>query len=234
MPHVLAIRHVAFEDLGTLAPILGERGLAVTYADAGDGLAAIDPLAPPLVVILGGPIGAYAEADYPFLADERRIVAARLANRRPLLGICLGCQVLAMALGARVYPGPAKEIGWAPVTLTDAGRASPLAPLGAHGVRVLHWHGDTFDLPDGADRLASTPLYANQAFAWGRAALGLQFHPEVTAPALEHWLIGHAGEIAATDGVSVAGLRADAARHAGRLCDAAAALFGRWLDQNGL
>jgi GMP synthase (glutamine-hydrolysing) len=99
---------------------------------------------------------------------------------------------------------------------------------------VLHWHGDTFDLPAGAERLASTALYPNQAFAWGPAALGLQFHPEVTAPALEHWLIGHAGEIARTEGVSVARLRADAARHADRLCLAATRVFSGWLDQIGL
>lgn len=234
MPHVLAIRHVAFEDLGTLAPVLGERGIDVRYAEAGDGLADVDPLAPALLVVLGGPIGVYEAADYPFLADEIRLLEARLAAGRPLLGICLGCQLLAAALGARVYPGPAKEIGWGPLTLTAAGLGSVLAPLAGPGVQVLHWHGDTFDLPAGAVRLASTDRYANQAFAWGRMALGLQFHPEVTAAALEHWLIGHAGEIAGSDGVSVAQLRAAAAAHAGRLGLAATATFAAWLDDIGL
>ena len=171
---VLAIRHVDFEHLGTFEAALARRGYAVRYVDAAtDDIAALDALAPRLLVVLGGPIGAYEEALYPFLLGELRLIERRLAAGMPILGICLGCQLIARALGARVYPGKAKEIGWSPIALTEAGRASPLAHLAGCDHRVLHWHGDTFDLPDGVELLASTKLTAHQAFRRGTNALAL-------------------------------------------------------------
>jgi len=133
----LAIRHVAFEDLGLLGPLFTARGYDVRFLDAG-----IEPLdaetfvAPDMAVVLGGPIGVYETETYPFVVDEIAAIAARLAANKPLLGICLGAQMMAAALGARVAPGPVKEIGWAPLTLTAVGAASVLAPLGASP--VLH------------------------------------------------------------------------------------------------
>lgn len=227
----LAIRHVGFEHAGTLESLGRARGLELVYREAGvDDLSRLDPLAPELLVVLGGPIGAYEQADYPFLRDELSLLERRLQAGRPTLGICLGCQLMALALGARVYPAARKEIGWAPVTLTEAGRRSPLGALERCDGMVLHWHGDTFDLPEGATRLASTPVCPNQAFAWGAAALGLQFHVEVIAAEIERWLIGHTCEIAATPDVSVAALRADTATHGARLEAVARALFDQWLD----
>ena len=231
---VLAVRHVAFEDLGSFAAVLTDRGGEIVYREAADGFGNVDPLAPDLIVVLGGPIGAYDEADYPFLVDERALLERRIAADRPLLGICLGAQLLAKALGARVYPGGRKEIGWGPVDFTDAGRLSPLAHLGDPATPVLHWHGDTFDLPAGAVRLASTALYQNQAFAVGDALLGLQFHPEVTTIGLEHWFVGHAAEIASTSDVRLADLRAGARRYGNALERAGTAMFSDWLDRNGL
>lgn len=228
----LAIRHVAFEDLGLLEPLLAARGLTVRYVEAGvDDLAAIDPLEPRLIVILGGPIGVYEAGDYPWIGDEIRLVARRLGADRPTLGLCLGAQMMAAALGARVYPMGVKEIGWSPLNLTAAGRQSALAPLDGAETAVLHWHGDTFDLPAGATCLASTAICANQAFAWGSRALALQFHPEVTAEGVERWLIGHTLEIATAPGVSVAGLRADTQRWAPVCLRQGAAAFGTWLDR---
>lgn len=233
MGDVVALRHVAFEDLGLLGPLLAGRGHAVRILDAPvDDLAAIDPEAPDLLVVLGGPIGAADDADYPFLATEARLVERRLAGGRPTLGICLGAQLMARALGARVYPGPAKEIGWAPVTLTDAGRRSCLGVLG--DAPVLHWHGDTFDLPDGTTRLASTELCANQAFSHGPAALALQFHIEAAGPAVERWLVGHTLEIATTPGVTVAGLRTDTARCSAALIERGTACLTAWIEAVGL
>jgi GMP synthase (glutamine-hydrolysing) len=234
MKTAVAIRHVAFEDLGLLGPVLERRGFALQIVEAAGGLAGVDALAPDLLVVLGGPIGAYEDLAYPFLKRELALVAERLAADRPTLGICLGAQIIARALGAAVYPGGVKEIGWAPVRLTEDGRRSCLAPLGDDALHVLHWHGDTFDLPEGATRLASTDLYANQAFAWGRAALALQFHLEATAEGLEHWYAGHAGEIAGCDGVTVPALRAEGRRYGARLRPVAEGIFADWLDGVGV
>lgn len=225
MKTACVIRHVAFEDLDGFAPLLNERGYSAVYHEAGrHDLSALDAHAPDLVVVLGGPIGAYDDDAYPFLRHELRLLERRLAAGRPTLGICLGAQLMARALGATVYPGPRKEMGWMPLTLTEAGRASCLRFLAPEITPVLHWHGDTFDLPPGAVRLASTEICPNQAFLHGTNALALQFHPEVTASGLERWFIGHALEIATTPGMSVARLRADTAGWAatlesqGRLC----------------
>jgi GMP synthase (glutamine-hydrolysing) len=230
MPTAIAIRHVAFEDLGTLAPALERRGYAVSYRDAAvDDLGAPDIAASDLLIVLGGPIGAYEEELYPFLTAEIAAIEHRLARQKPVLGICLGSQLMARALAARVYPGTGKEIGWAPLVLTAAGGASPLAPLGARAP-VLHWHGDTFDLPGGATHLASTDRYRHQAFLWQRHGLALQFHLEVTAPGLERWYIGHACEIAATPAVSVPVLRAESEHWAPALAPLAARVVDGWLD----
>ena len=226
----LAIRHVHFEDLGSLEPALRDAGYQIRYVDAGlDDLASLEALAPDLLVSLGGPIGAYEDELYPLLTDELRILESRLKAQRPTLGICLGSQLMARALGARVYPSGIKEIGWAPVTLSPAGRESPFRHLGEEHTSVLHWHGDTFDLPKGANLLASTALCRNQAYSWGRGALAFQFHPEAIGARLEEWFIGHACEIAAA-GLSVPALRADTLRHASQLMTQARKCFDEWLQ----
>lgn len=228
MKTALALRHVAFEDLGLLAPLLTESGWAVRYCEIGvDVVSTEDVLAADLLVILGGPIGVYEQADYPFLEPEIAAVRRRLLAGDATLGICLGAQIMAAALGARVYPSGVKELGWLPLEITPAGRASPLAPL-ADGTPVLHWHGDTFDLPDGAELLAATPLCRHQAFRWGRHALGLQFHLEAVEPGLERWLIGHTGELAALKR-SIPALRAENRRHSAHLAPKARDIFRHWL-----
>jgi GMP synthase (glutamine-hydrolysing) len=231
MTAVVAIRHVAFEDLGSFAPVCAARGLDVRYIEAGlDDLESIDPLAPDLLVVLGGPIGANDDSDYPFLARELSLLEQRLSAGLPTLGVCLGAQLMARALGARVYPAPAKEIGYAPITLTEAGRHSSLSHLAPQKTAVLHWHGDTFDLPKRAVLLASTEVCANQAFAWGAAALGLQFHAEATAANLERWFIGHSCELAGVPGASVGALRDQARRLGPALEEHGPAFFADWLD----
>lgn len=224
---VQAFRHVGFEDLGSFEAPLRAAGYEPRYVEmATCDPASLDPLAPDLLVVLGGPIGVHDHEAYPVVSAERRLLEARLGADRPTLGICLGAQLMAAALGARVYPGPAKEVGWSALDLTEAGREHPLVAL--EGVPVLHWHGDTFDLPDGFERLASTPLCLNQAFARGPGVLGVQFHPEVTAARFEYWLIGHANELA-TAGIDPATLRDDARRYAKGLETAGAALLADWL-----
>ncbi len=226
----LVLRHVEFEHLGILGGLLANRGFRIAMHDAPvTALAEVDAAAPDLMIVLGGPIGVYEQNIYPFLTEELRIVERRLASGRPLIGICLGAQLIAHALGSPVYPGEAKEIGFAPLTLTQAGRASPLAPLGPE-IAVLHWHGDTFDLPQGAERLASTAITPNQAFRVGDAVLGLQFHIEADLAEIERWLVGHAHEIASVPGLTVPALRADAARFGPSLMRAGARVLGAWLD----
>ena len=224
------VSHVGFEDLGILGPLLAAREVAIDHVDAPRAaLEDIDAAAPDLLIVLGGPIGVYETGDYPFLSHEIAMVGERLARGLPTLGICLGAQLMAAALGARVYPSGIKEIGWKPVTLSEAGRDSCLAPLVEESLPVLHWHGDTFDLPGGAVHLASSDLCENQAFLFGPNALALQFHLETTAEALESWFVGHAVEIAGA-GLSLAKLREDSARLAGACNAAGNACFATWLD----
>jgi GMP synthase (glutamine-hydrolysing) len=152
----VALRHVAFEDLGLLAPIMEREGWNVSFCEA-----AVDDLShrsirnADLVIVLGGPIGVYETGDYPFLTSELTLLEHRLSRDLPTLGICLGSQLMAKALGSRVFKGPVKEIGWGTINLTEEGRSSCLKALQGDDAVVLHWHGDTFDLPQGATRLAS-------------------------------------------------------------------------------
>ncbi|WP_018264525.1 glutamine amidotransferase [Methylosinus sp. LW4] len=229
MKTALAIRHLAFEDLGSFAEPIAAAGYSIRYVEAGMQPIPAEAAGADLLIVLGGPIGVYQTEDYPFLTDEAALLRGRLGRDAPTLGVCLGGQLMAAALGARVYPGGAgKEIGFAPISLTQAGRESALAALVEPEADVLHWHGDTFDLPDGAALLASSALYPHQAFAVGRRGLALQFHPEAEKDGLERWLIGHTAELSAA-GVSIAGLRAAAAAKAPGLAERSRRFIARWL-----
>jgi GMP synthase (glutamine-hydrolysing) len=229
MKQAVALRHVAFEDLGTIAGLLDARGWRARTLDAGiDDLGGIELDAGDLLIVLGGPIGAYEDDRYPFLRDELRLIERSLARDARVLGICLGSQLLARALGARVYRGAGKEIGIAAVALTSDGSGSCLAPLEPARL-VLHWHGDTFDLPHGATRLASTALTPNQAFARGPRVLGLQFHVEVVPARFEAWLIGNTGELTA-ERIDVAALRRQARAHLPAIACAGELVIASWLD----
>jgi GMP synthase (glutamine-hydrolysing) len=224
----IAIRHLDFEDLGTLEPLLASRGYAVRYLDAAiDDPGRVDTASADLLVVLGGPIGAFDDAVYPFIRDTLAVILRRLEGRRPLLGICLGAQLIARALGAGVVSMGVKEIGFAPLTLTPEGEASPLAALDK--VPVLHWHGDRFDIPAGATRLAGTQACANQAFSIGGHVLALQCHPEADPSRIERWLVGHACELAQV-GIDPRALRAQAQGLQTDLPLAARMAFASWLD----
>jgi GMP synthase (glutamine-hydrolysing) len=230
----LAIRHVHFEDCGTLADILRERGFDVRYVTPWrENLRELEITAPELVIGLGGPVSVYEADRYPWITDELQLFERRLAAGRPILGICLGAQMLARVLGARVFSGH-KELGWAPLLLTEEGKRSVIAPLAGENTSMLHWHGDTFDLPSGATLLASTERVAHQVYAWGQVALAFQCHPEVRHDDIESWLVGHACEIAGTRGTSVELLREETQRLGPALAEHAKVVFTNWLDSVGL
>jgi GMP synthase (glutamine-hydrolysing) len=229
MKIALAIRHVAFEDVGIFERPLALAGYQLRYLEAGmDDLSRINPLDPELLIVLGGPIGANDEDEYPFIQDELKILKTRLGSDAPTLGICLGAQIMARALGARVFANTKKEIGWNHVALTDAGKASALKHLEV--TPVMHWHGDIFDLPEGAVSLASTELTPHQAFSWKKRGLALQFHPEVSVQGIERWLIGHTGELHQTEGLSVKKLRHDTQRYGNDMSAYGQAFIEGWLN----
>lgn len=225
------IRHLAFEDLGSFSGVFTANGITVRYLEAGvDSFAALEQAAEnDLLIVLGGPLGAYETAGYPWLNDEIATIGDWLRQGRPALGICLGAQLMAVALGARVYPGHSKEIGWSGLQLSEAGEASQVRHLAGSETHMLHWHGDTFDLPEDASLLASSAMYPNQVYQWGRKALAFQCHPEFDSNRVEQWLIGHAGELNSA-GIDLTGLRRQSATHGERLQHQAQIFLQEWLE----
>ncbi|AQV94244.1 glutamine amidotransferase [Cupriavidus necator] len=227
------IQHVAFEHAGVIGNALRARGHALQVFQAG-----VDDLAPvandpaDLLLVLGGPIGVYETEAYPWLEAEIDLIRQRLAAGGKMIGVCLGAQLIARAAGARVYPGT-REIGWAPVSPTPAGQDSALVELAAARWEVLHWHGDTFDLPPGAQLLASTAAVQHQAYAIGNQVLALQFHPEVMPRDIEAWLIGHTVELAKA-GIDPRTIRARTAEVGATVAAAGERMFARSLEEAGL
>jgi GMP synthase (glutamine-hydrolysing) len=184
----VAIQHVSYENPGLIAQSASRRGieLRLCHPYRGEPLPSweeIDGL-----VVMGGPMGVQDTAEHPHLAREIELIAAMVRTGRPVLGVCLGAQLLAHSLGAKVYPGEQAEIGFGSVSLTPAGRNDPvLGSFGAEILPVVHWHQDTFDLPDDALWLARSALYPHQAFRVGECAYAFQFHVEVNRELADAW-----------------------------------------------
>ncbi|WP_294390959.1 glutamine amidotransferase [uncultured Sphingomonas sp.] len=227
MPRALVVRHTPMEGAAGFRLPMEQAGYDIARIDADDPcFAALDWLAPDLVAVMGGPMGVYERDAFPWIEREVTGFALRIAAGRPTIGICLGAQMIAAALGARVYLGNVTEIGFAPVALSDAGAASPLRHLA--GVPLLHWHGDTFDLPDGAEHLAASHLYPNQGFRLGNAVLALQFHPEMGEDArFEHWAANE--DYVRQAGMTRAALLEDHARLGPAAAAAGRAMLAEWL-----
>jgi GMP synthase (glutamine-hydrolysing) len=196
MRHCIALRHVAFEGLGALAFPLEVRGWAVDVVDVADP-EDVPPaaVAADLLILLGGPDSVYDHP--PYIDAEIDLSRRRIADGRATLGICLGAQILAAALGAEVRRGPVPEIGWHLVVFTPEAEHDPVMRHLAEWI-VLQWHGDTFELPDGAVRLARSADYENQGFKYADLTYALQFHPEVTSEELPLWVEGYREMLART------------------------------------
>ena len=187
------LQHVPFEGPAAIGEWAGARDVPVTVCHLyrGDVLPRLEEFG--MLTAMGGPMSANDEADLPWLTPEIALVRDAIAAKKTVLGVCLGAQIIAKALGAKVYPGPQKEIGWFPVRRTEKEHA--LFDGLPQEFTAFHWHGETFGLPDHAERLASTPLTANQAFAVGANVLGLQFHMEATKESVSELIANGAGEI---------------------------------------
>ena len=233
----LILTHLQSEGSCSLGSTLIERGFRIKTLNAPRlDMSTIDPLRPDLLVVMGGPIGVYQQDDYPFLKDEIEILKTRLEADKPTIGVCLGSQLMAAALGSKVYEGQqGKEVGWSPLNVTDEGRKTSASLLDAEHTNMFHWHGDTFDLPKTATLLASTDQYQNQIFQSGENGLGLQCHPEVRHDQLKEWFVMFTNQITGDNPlVPIDDLRAQTADYIQTLNTQASLFFNEWLEQRGL
>lgn len=229
MKSALIIRHTPYEGIAGFRAPVEAAGYVIDRIDVTDpAFADVDFDEPDLVVLMGGPMGVYETEAHPWLACEIVRLSRRIMLDRPTLGVCLGAQVIAAAMGARVYPGPVKEVGFAPVTINPLGLNSPLRHI--EGVPVLHWHGDTFDLPEGVELLASSDSYPHQAFRRGDNILALQCHAEMGEdPRFDAWLADEPYVEAA--GTTVARMREDHDRLGPAAVVAGRHMITDWLDR---
>lgn len=223
----LIIRHVPYEGVAGYRAPIEAAGFVLDRVDVADpDFSRYDLREPDLLIMMGGPMGVYEQDAYPWIACQLRRLTERLAAGRPTLGVCFGAQMMAAALGSPVYPGEHMEIGFHPVALHDP--ASPLRHI--QDVPVLHWHGDTFDLPDDVELLASSPLYRHQAFRRGPNVLALQFHAEMGLdPRFDAW-IAEGGPAMARAGITEPDLRAAHDRHGPGAVSAGQAMIAEWLE----
>ena len=195
--NVLIIQNVTSEGPGTIEDHLRATNIPFTCIDLeqGHSLPAIDAYTH--LIIMGGPMAVYEMDRTPYLREEAAFIEQAIKANKYVLGVCLGAQMLSHVLGGRVYPGERKEIGWCDVDLTAEGMLDPcMAELAVDGrkiAQVFQWHGDTFELPRGAIRLASSGLYPNQAFRYSDRVYALQFHVEVTPGIVTGWLKNEKG-----------------------------------------
>ena len=202
---LLVLQHVDCEGPGLLAEVAGKLGhthrIVKLYANE-----PIPALADNTgLIVLGGPMNVYEEDAYPFLRDEHLLLQQAVERDRPILGICLGAQLLAKALGGQVTANPEKEIGFYDIALTPAGRVDPLFARMSSAMPVFQWHGDTFSLPQDSVLLATGEICANQAFRYGRAAYGVQFHLETTPNLIGKWISAYRDELEGVLGVNSGG-----------------------------
>lgn len=225
----LIIRHVPYEGVAGYRQPIEEAGFLIHRVDVSDPhFDDYDLCRPDLLIMMGGPMGVYEVERFPWIRSQLRRLALRLEQDRPTLGVCFGAQMIAAALGAEVYPGPVREVGFHAIALHDAGFDSPLRHL--KHVPLLHWHGDTFTLPDNVELLASSHVYDHQAFRRGRNLLALQFHAEMGEdPRFDAW-IEQWPESAIEAGGSEAAFKAAHDRLGPAAVAAGRAMLSDWLE----
>ena len=234
-PKILVFQHVAYEPLGTLDPLLREAGFRIRYVNFGrDALQCPSLERYAAVVVLGGPMNADQIDDYPNLRTEVDILGKAVNRDMPVLGICLGAQLLAKALGGTVTQCPSREIGWHDVELTAEGMRDPVLAAFADRQRVFQWHEDGIGLADGCTHLAQSEACPVQAFRYGEQAYGLQFHLEVDRGLIERWLTVPANQPmleAERDRVRPELIREQVLSHVDELGALSRETFGRWIDR---
>jgi GMP synthase-like glutamine amidotransferase len=229
---LLVLQHIACEPPAAFEDELRSRGLELVRVELDEGDALPEPDGFAGIVVMGGPMGAYEDDEHPWLAGEKRYLREAVARDVPVWGVCLGAQLLAASLGARVYRGPEAEVGVLPVELTAEAGDDPVFGDAPERFPTLQWHGDTFDLPEGATLLAESPAYRHQAFRV-RRAYGLQFHLEVTPELAAQWgeVPAYAESLEAILGPGALDrLVGEVTAHARTTRPLARRLFGRWLE----
>jgi GMP synthase-like glutamine amidotransferase len=230
---VLVLQHIACEPPGAFGDVLRERGAEIVPVELDEGAPLPDWREFDYILAMGGPMSVNDDESLPWLTEEKQLIANAVRAGKPFWGTCLGVQLLAASLGARVYPGDEPEIGVLPIKLSPAARYDPLFADFPDQLPGFQWHGDTFDIPEGGVRLAGSELYPNQAFRWGDFAYGVQFHLEVSADLARAW-----GEVpvyrAALERTlgpdALERLVADLESRESILIDLGRTLFERWLD----
>lgn len=226
--NALIIRHVPYEGVAGYRDPIEAAGYHVDRIDVADpAFASLDLREPDLLIMMGGPMGVYEQDRHPWIACQLRRLALRLEADRPTLGVCFGAQMIAAALGGQVFPGPVKEVGFHPVRVHDHALDGPLRHI--VDVPVLHWHGDTFTLPQGAELLASSHVYDHQAFRRGKGVLAVQFHAEMGQDERFNAWIEEWPESVAEAGGTEAELRAAHDRHGPGAVAAGQAMIAEWL-----
>lgn len=230
---LLVLQHIACEHPGVFSEVMSERGVEAVPVELDAGEPLPDWRQFDGVIAMGGPMGATDDAEHPWLTPEKELVRESVSDGRPFLGVCLGVQLLAAALGARVYPNERAEVGLLPVELTAEGRADRLFAGVSEPLVSLQWHGDTYELPDGAAHLARSPEVEQQAFRAGERAYGVQFHLEVTPQMAREWAEVPAYRRSLADTLGErrgAEFLAEVERRATDLHPTARTLFSNWLD----
>jgi len=227
----LVLQHIECEDLGTIANAMSQRGIGYKYVRLFDGEPVpSDPGNYSGMIILGGPMNVYEEDKFPYLKDEDILIKKAVKNDMPVLGICLGGQLIAKATGAKVSKGTKKEIGWYDLKLTKDSRQDKVFNSLPGTIKVFQWHGDTFDIPDGAVHLAGSELFSNQAYRVGSRIYGLQFHLEVTQKMITQWISEYKEELSTLDYINADRIIADTPAYIDNLNRCAELFFDKFFE----